>query len=400
MLSRSLKDNHFSVLPVDHTSERKPKVHLLQLDLTKSCDQTVMLHALCFANVASGHAAPPCGTSSRARDKPLPHQMRHIHAPPLRSEDHPLGLSDLAPRDKARVHSANQLYAFTALAVLILSIRRAIISVENPSRSYFWLVMQWFADRSASFSSAWPALQDVHFQACAHGGTRATWKCWRSTPGVFDRLRQRCPGGHQRESFRPRLDHRSNPVFPTQEEAAYPAELCHKHTLSLIAECKKRGAQFPDSAFAPLGTLSELPLPTKHGIRALPPIVSEYGLVTDQHPGSQPFKKLSKLPSFVENGVSGVSNTEGKRAKVDNPRRTEVKLSQADPKEIFGVFREPEVFVQAALTAKHPIDYAFPLPDALLEAIARVISEGPKLTIARRKLALKKIQVRANRLRV
>ncbi|CAK9014226.1 unnamed protein product [Durusdinium trenchii] len=48
------------------------------------------------------------------------------------------------------------------------------------------------------------------------------------------------------------------------------------------------------------------------------------------------------------------------------------------------------VFVDAALTAKHPIDYAFPLPDALLEAVAKLISDGPKLTIARRKLALKK----------
>ncbi|CAK9102393.1 Uncharacterized protein SCF082_LOCUS47864 [Durusdinium trenchii] len=355
-----------------------------------------MLHALCFANVASGHAAPPCGTSSRARDKPLPQEMRHVRAPPLRSEAQPLGMSDLTPQDQARVHSANQLYAFTALAVLILSLRNAMVSVENPSRSYFWLVMLHFAESNSCFSAAWHSLQDVHFQACAHGGTRATWKCWRSTPGVFDRLRQRCPGGHRHESFKPSFDKQLNPVFPTQEEAAYPAELCHTHALALVAECSKRGAQFPNSAFDPQGALVERSIPTKHGIRALPPIVSEYAVVTDQRPQSLPFKQLSKLPSFVENGES---RTEGKRAKVSNPRKTEIRLSQADPKELFGVFREPEVFVDAALTAKHPIDYAFPLPDALLEAVAKLISDGPKLTIARRKLALKKIQVRADRLR-
>lgn len=66
--------------------------------------------------------------------------MQHVHSPPLRSVDRPLGLPDLNPKDHARVTSANHLYAFTALAVLILALRQAIV-VENPSRSYFWLVM-------------------------------------------------------------------------------------------------------------------------------------------------------------------------------------------------------------------------------------------------------------------
>ncbi len=48
--------------------------------------------------------------------------------------------------------------------------------------------------------------------------------------------------------------------------------------------------------------------------------------------------------------------------------------------------------MDAALTAKHPIDYAFPLPDVLIRAVARVLEEGPALTNARRKLSLKKVQ--------
>lgn len=53
------------------------------------------------------------------------------------------------------------------------------------------------------------------------------------------------------------------------------------------------------------------------------------------------------------------------------------------------------MFVQASLTARHPVHYAFPLPDALLEAVAKVISDSPKLTEVKRKLGPKE---RATRL--
>ena len=59
---------------------------------------------------------------------------------------------------------------------------------------------------------------------------------------------------------------------------------------------------------------------------------------------------------------------------------------------MFGVFRSPSQFVDAALTAKHPVDMSFPLPDVLVKALATVINEGPKLTIARRKLQMAKLK--------
>ena len=48
--------------------------------------------------------------------------------------------------------------------------------------------------------------------------------------------------------------------------------------------------------------------------------------------------------------------------------------------------------LKAALTAKHPIDMSFPLPDVLVKAIVTVINEGPKLTNARRKLQMAKLK--------
>ena len=59
---------------------------------------------------------------------------------------------------------------------------------------------------------------------------------------------------------------------------------------------------------------------------------------------------------------------------------TQFLVNENHDKEVFGVFRSPSQFVDAALTAKHPVDMSFPLPDVLVKALVTVINEGPKLT--------------------
>ncbi len=93
------------------------------------------------------------------------------------------------------------------------------------------------------------------------------------------------------------------------------------------------------------------------------------------------FKALTCFPLLLENGVDG----DGKRTRV------QVQNKQGDGK-FYGVYRTPTAFIEAALTAKHPIDYAFPLPDVLIKAVAKVLEDGPALTNARRMLNLKKVQ--------
>ena len=67
-------------------------------------------------------------------------------------------------------------------------------------------------------------------------------------------------------------------------------------------------------------------------------------------------------------------------------------VADGHDKEVYGIFRSPTQFVEAALTAKHPVDMSFPLPDVLVRALVSVINEGPKLTIARRKLQMAKLK--------
>ena len=75
--------------------------------------------------------APPCGTSSRAREMPS-------GPPPLRSETHPAGLPGLQGLDKVRVEAANAIYSCCALAAAYCARHDILFIFENPLRSIMW----------------------------------------------------------------------------------------------------------------------------------------------------------------------------------------------------------------------------------------------------------------------
>ena len=52
--------------------------------------------------------------------------------------------------------------------------------------------------------------------------------------------------------------------------------------------------------------------------------------------------------------------------------------------DLVGVYRGHRQTIDAALTLKHPVDAAFPLPDILLRSICRVLSLGPNKIAERR----------------
>ena len=122
----------------------------------------------------------------------------------------------------------------------------------------------------------WLALEQVHFQACMHGSDRDKWTCWYSTPKVFSCIRARCDGGHVHKSWRPSLDQSGQPIFPTASEAAYPRQLCEAVTRAVVDECTRRGVSFRDEAFRPTLHAENPLISSKHGHKALPPLVAEY----------------------------------------------------------------------------------------------------------------------------
>ena len=140
-LSESVRSAGLAVHAIDSVSKRQSGVAIHILDLTKANDSSILLDIACHGLVASAHFAPPCGTGSKAREKPLPPGMGQIKSDPLRSNEEPLGLQGLRGLDALRVGAANRLYALTVVMATILLIRGASISIENPSNSYFWKIV-------------------------------------------------------------------------------------------------------------------------------------------------------------------------------------------------------------------------------------------------------------------
>ena len=69
MLSRCFKDSGFDILAVDHSKNRfLPRARICQVDLTKQHGWDFLNYVIKFHNVVFVHAAPPCGTCSRARE--------------------------------------------------------------------------------------------------------------------------------------------------------------------------------------------------------------------------------------------------------------------------------------------------------------------------------------------
>ena len=60
---------------VDCITKRQTGVAIHVLDLTKSSDLDILFDIALRVNVASAHFAPLCGTSSKARERPLPEEI-------------------------------------------------------------------------------------------------------------------------------------------------------------------------------------------------------------------------------------------------------------------------------------------------------------------------------------
>lgn len=225
-LTKNLRSRGFDAWGVDwkggKLTPESPAV--LQMDLTTASDQRAFRHLLDHPLLAAVHFAPPCGTASRAREIHLGGASGH-GPPPLRDEDHPLGLPDLHlrhPHEVPRVAAANALYNFVGDRAAELTEKNIIWSIENPRSSLMWWVpaIRRLTDRlNTSF---------VYFQHCYYGGKRPKWTGWLHYPaGTYDVLYAECPGistTHIHENW----GMARSGKFATALETVYPENLCSK----------------------------------------------------------------------------------------------------------------------------------------------------------------------------
>ncbi len=317
-LSESVRNAGLSVHAIDSVSKRHSGVSSRTLDLTKENDASILLDIACHGHVASAHFAPPCGTSSKAREKPLPPGMEHIKSDPLRSDVEPLGLQGLTGLDALRVGSANKLYALTVAVATILLIRGASISIENPSNSYFWKIVEFFLKQHKWMQIIWSSLIFTDFQVCMYGGSRDKWTKLICSKGLYDDINKQCDKSHTHASWKPSMG-KSGAVFPTSGEKEYPKKLCEAMASSLIRFLVQQGVRFPAEKLQYDTSITARHL-RQHGKKPLPPLMAEYWPITDASIAKQfsHYKPIKFVPESLEflvqtqtlyNGVQDLSRS-------------------------------------------------------------------------------------------
>ena len=218
MLSSVLQQYGFETLPIDFGGNKhRPYVHVVNLDLRKRHAWEFLRKVLMGRRVFWFHGAPPCGTSSRARDRPL--SSTSHGPPPLRSESHPLGLPWLAGVDLERVESANMIYLQMAEFCIWIHSLGIFWSLENPGNSHMWYIPQMIALARLGF---W-----VHFHSCCHGGDRKKSTAFLTSCPEFRGLEATCDNQHDHAKWG-LIRHEGKVVFATSREAAYPRKLCER----------------------------------------------------------------------------------------------------------------------------------------------------------------------------
>ena len=118
--SKAALQSGLRVISVDHEVVQ-PFAPVVILDLTTDSGTRILWDTMQAPGLAAVHLGLPCGTSSRARELPIPAAMRRAgipEPPPLRSATHPLGVPGLALHHQRRVDSANTLYKLAVEIIL------------------------------------------------------------------------------------------------------------------------------------------------------------------------------------------------------------------------------------------------------------------------------------------
>ena len=163
------------VVSVDHEVVQL-SAPVVTLDLTTESGSRLLWDILNAHGVAAVHFGLQRGTSSRARELPIPEAMKRAgvpEPPPVRSAEHALGIPALADHHCEKVNSANLLYRLAIEMVFWDHDNDVVISVENPANSWHWAALMAPA-RESSFAAAVALgkLQMVLFHACCHGSSR------------------------------------------------------------------------------------------------------------------------------------------------------------------------------------------------------------------------------------
>ena len=350
------------------------------------------------------HFGPPCGTFSRAREKPISKSLLVQGAPnpkPLRSEEFPDGFASLAGTDLAKVLAANQLNEVVAALVTGCHKQRDFWTIENPSRSLIWHT------GSMKKLLALPGAYDVVLSACECGSKRSATSRRASGPTCpLKALHRSCSGKHPVRGHDGALraswgvsKSEGSWKFATAEECEYTPELC-----SAMAEAAAqaishaRGADLTTFLATATSNASQradrAKLRAQVGLqtrgRAMPKLTPEFRTqltaVANQAAASRivmrkPLSHDLQLDELVPAGAELVS--------IDSPTPRVIGGSSEGFSVLkFGIRWTPQEFLEQAKQVTHPFDAHDSVEDDIKMAIVHTLEMGIDQTRPRREEVL------------
>ena len=363
-----------NALGVDYDrNPASPMAPSVKIDLASVDGQLLIRELFQAAPVVYAHGAVPCGTASKARERPIsskllaagapaPRQLRSRSQPygfPRKSNDFPNGLTEC---EQLRVTLANRIYDF--VCNLFFDFHHKILwSLENPTTSYFWLVP------SAVRLSRLPGVKSSDFQQCQHGGSRPVWRRWLANFDLISELEATCSGEtdtHKHENFSIAKSD-AGWKFSTAGEAAYPRLLCERACDIVIRSLLQKGFQPVPETLASSG-LNDVQCRQLNRASAgkfvrgnkLLPIISEFA-----------YTALSVLSNPVKGALTMFGGRHAKILRVG--KRVNVGPSDSGQSGEFecaiGVYRTPSEFAAKCSDLLHPVDMPSTLPATILHNI-------------------------------
>ncbi len=354
---------------IDCVKFNNPRSPIVILDLLSPEGERLLWHYLDNELVIGLWIAPPCGTSSKAR------QIANGGPLPLRSDLIPDGFDNLSTKDKDRVSKANLLYSLTSRLADFAFSRGLFFFIENPYTSIYW--------KTTAFRSI-ERLDMMFFQAhsaCAYGSKRPKRTMVASNIPEVEMLCHGCPGNHQHLKWG-QITIQGKKVFATSTEKHYPPGLC-AYVAKIVAHvCEQYKMKLPmDSLKTSHADLTQIlsmaRAQTAQFTRTkLPQLLPEYKRilkVVQLDPNIQAGSLLTTDMQFQL--LNGSMCTIQQHSKLLTKLPYNEKKGEGDGNFFccsWGIQWQEEEFVHAAVDLGHPKSFLKALPDELQDVVYKL----------------------------